>query len=219
MRFQNRSHAGQELAKALSGYTGKQDTLLLALPRGGIPVAFEVAQQLKLPLDVLLVRKLGVPGQEEYAMGAIAEEGIVYINQDVVRQIGIPAADIEKIIARETKELDRRRQLYRHDRITPSLEGKTVIVVDDGFATGATMRAAVNALKQAKIKRLVVAAPVGAVDTCQELEKIADEVVCLYSPHPFNGVGLWYSDFSQTSDQEAQRLLMLANAQSMQHAE
>lgn len=219
MYFQDRSHAGQELAEALSVYSGKKDTLLLALPRGGVPVAFEIAQRLNLPLDVLLVRKLGVPGHEELAMGAIAEDGIFYINQEIVDQLGIPQVVIERVITRETEELNRRRQLYRHDRPAPHLEGKTVIIVDDGLATGATMHAAVKALNQANVKRLIVAVPVGASDTCMDLKEDADEMICLYSPDPFYGVGAWYKDFSQTSDQEVENLLMLARPKSKQYQE
>lgn len=210
MNFQDRAHAGQELAKALSAYNGKEDTLLLALPRGGVPVAFEIAKKLNLPLDVLLVRKLGVPWQKELAMGAIAEGDICYINQDIVTQLDIPQELIDNVVTRETEELNRRHQLYRGDRAIPQLEGKTVILVDDGLATGATMHAAVNALQLAKLKRLIVAVPVGASDTCQSLEAIADEVICLSSPFPFYAIGYWYKDFSQTSDKDVAKLLMLA---------
>ncbi len=219
MYFQDRTHAGQELATILSKYDGKQDTLLLALPRGGVPVAYAIAQQLNLPLDVLLVRKLGVPGRQELAMGAIAEDNILYINRDIVRQLDIPPAVIENVITRETQELNRRRQLYRHDRPAPQIGGKTVIVVDDGLATGATMHAAVNALRQANVKRLIVAVPVGADSTCRELENYADEVICLYTPYPFYGVGRWYEDFSQTSDGEVEKLLMKARSQSKSYQE
>jgi putative phosphoribosyl transferase len=211
MYFHNRAHAGQELAAALSEYKEKQDTLLLALPRGGVPVAFEIAKRLNLPLDVLLVRKLGVPGQEELAMGAIAENDILYLNQDVVDMINIPKAAIQSVINSETQELERRSQLYRRDRPAPDLTDKTVIIVDDGLATGATMHAAVNALKQAKIKQLIVAVPVGAGSTCRELNETADKLICLYTPEPFYGVGRWYQDFSQTSDQDVQELLMHAS--------
>jgi len=213
MYFKDRSHAGQELAKALATYRGQQDIILLALPRGGVPVAFEIAELLDLPLDVLLVRKLGIPGQDEYAMGAIAEDGILYINQYIVQQLDIPKAVIENITTREIEELNRRRQIYRHDRPAPQLDGKTVIVVDDGLATGATMKAAVRALRQMNVKHLVVAVPVGAGDTCRELEKEADEVICPYKPDPFYGVGRWYGDFSQTSDEQLEKLLMLARKQ------
>lgn len=219
MFFQDRAHAGQELAEALSVYSGKEDTLILALPRGGVPVAFEIAQRLNLPLDVLLVRKLGVPGHEELAMGAIAENGILYINQEIVDQLTIPQVLIESIITRETEELNRRRQLYRHDRPALHLEGKTIIMVDDGLATGATMHAAVKALNQVNVKRLIVAVPVGASDTCRDLRVEADDVICLYSPDPFYGVGAWYKDFSQTSDQEVENLLMQARQKSKQYQE
>lgn len=219
MYFQDRSHAGQELAKALSGYDGKEDTLILALPRGGVPVAFEIAKRLNLPMDVLLVRKLGIPGHEELAMGAIAEDGILYINQEIVDQLGIPPVVIDSVVTRETEELNRRRQLYRHDRPAPHLQGKTIIIVDDGLATGATMHAGVKALKHANCKRLIVAVPVGARDTCMDMEEEADDVICLYSPDPFYGVGAWYKDFSQTSDEEVENLLMLARQKSKQYQE
>jgi len=212
MYFKNRAHAGQELAKALFKYKNQKDTFLLALPRGGVPVGFEISKQLNLPLDVLLVRKLGVPGHKELAMGAIAENGTLYINQDTVKMLNIPTTAIQSIISIETKELKRRSQLYRRSRPPFNLKGKAVIVVDDGLATGATMHAAVNALKQAKVKQLVVAVPVGASSTCKELNKIVDEVICLYTPEPFYGVGNWYQDFSQTSDQEVQELLMHASS-------
>lgn len=213
MYFQNREHAGQELTKSLSEFNEKQDTLLLALPRGGVPVAFEISQRLNLPLDVLLVRKLGVPGQEEFAMGAIAENDILYINEDVVKMLNIPPTVIQSVVNNETQELNRRTQLYRHDQPALDLTDKTVIVVDDGLATGASMHAAVSALRHTKVKRIIVAVPVGAVDTCRELEKTTDEVICLYKPDPFYGVGKWYNDFSQTSDQEVQELLYHARKQ------
>lgn len=210
--YRDRSHAGKALAKSLNQYSGNDDVIILALPRGGVPVAFEVAQELDLPLDLLLVRKLGLPGQEEYAMGAIAESGITYINQEVVRQLSIPKSVIDRVIAKESRELDRRRQIYRGNRPPLDLEGKTVIIVDDGLATGSTMRAAVNALKQAGPKSVVVAVPVGADDSCRELELIADKLICLHSPSPFYGVGMWYRDFGQTSDPEVLSLLERANA-------
>ncbi|PHZ85788.1 phosphoribosyltransferase [Paremcibacter congregatus] len=208
MYFRDRTHAGQELAAALSKYQKEKDTLVLALPRGGVPVAFEVAEQLKLPLDVLLVRKLGVPGQREFAMGAIAEDNILYINRDVVDLLDIPSPLIESVIKQETQELNRRRQLYRHDRPAPNFDDKTIILIDDGLATGATMHAAVNALKKTNASRLIIAIPVGSLRTCKELEELADELICLHTPEPFDGVGRWYGDFSQTSDEEVERLLM-----------
>ena len=207
MYFLDREHAGKELAKALAAYKGRADVLLLALPRGGVPVAFEIARELHLPLDVLLVRKLGVPWQKELAMGAIAEHGIRYINQDIVGPLDIAQSVIDDVVEQQTKELNRRRQLYHGDRPAPQLEGKIIIIVDDGLATGATMHAAVNALKQAKIKQLIVAVPVGASDTCAGLEEIVDKVVCLHTPFPFYAIGYWYRDFSQTSDSEVKELL------------
>ena len=213
MYFQDRAHAGQDLAKALSAYKGKDDTLLLALPRGGVPVAFEIAKELDLPLDVLLVRKLGVPWQKELAMGAIAEGDIRYINQDVVSMLDIPETVIDDIAKAQMKELNRRKQLYRHDQTALDIEDKTIIIVDDGLATGATMHAAVNALKLAKPKRLIVAVPVGASETCLSLEEIADEVICLHTPDPFYAIGYWYRDFFQTSDQTVADLLKLAQEQ------
>jgi len=219
MYFENRSEAGQALAKALSTYKDQPDTLILALPRGGVPVAYEVSRNLGLPLDVLLVRKLGVPGQEEFAMGAIAEGNIIYVNEEIVEQLKIPPAIIDNIINRETTELNRRRQLYRHDRPAPALENKTIILIDDGLATGATMHAAVNALRQINAKRLIVAVPVGAGSTCQKLAEEADDLICLHSPYPFNGVGQWYGDFSQTSDKEVEDLLMRAKSDNRQTLE
>tara|TARA_R110002073_G_scaffold144889_11_gene297021 strand:+ start:772 stop:1431 length:660 start_codon:yes stop_codon:yes gene_type:complete len=208
MYFRDRTHAGQELAAALSKYHKEKDTLVLALPRGGVPVAFEVAEQLKLPLDVLLVRKLGVPGQREFAMGAIAEDNILYINRDVVDLLDIPSPLVESVIKQETQELNRRRQLYRHDRPAPNFDDKTIILIDDGLATGATMHAAVNALKKTNSSHLIIAVPVGSLRTCKELEELVDELICLHTPEPLDGVGRWYGDFSQTSDEEVESLLM-----------
>ncbi|MEZ5758361.1 MAG: phosphoribosyltransferase [Emcibacteraceae bacterium] len=209
MHFLNRAHAGKELAKALSAYSQTPDTIILGLPRGGVPIAYEIARALSLPFDILLVRKLGVPGHEELAMGAIAEGNILYINQDIISSLQIPHTAIEGAIVRETQELKRRSQLYRSGRPSPNLKGMTVIIVDDGLATGATMHAAVMALKQTDIKKVVVAVPVGAVDTIRKMEDIADKVICLFTPDPFYGVGNWYNDFSQTTDQEVQELLTL----------
>ncbi len=206
-RFKNRQDAGKQLAEALREYAGKENTLLLALPRGGVPVAYEVAQELNLPLDVLLVRKLGVPGHEELAMGAIAWDHICIINHDIVGQLHISETAIEQVIAKEQAELLRRNQLYRDDKAPPHIKGNTIIVVDDGLATGATMSAAVSALGQANPACIIVAVPVGAPSTCRELEDMADKVVCLHRPEPFYGVGQWYKDFSQTNDQEVQALL------------
>lgn len=213
-QFKDRQEAGKYLAEALLEFSNNDNSLVLALPRGGVPVAYEVASALSLPLDVLLVRKLGVPGHEELAMGAIAWDHICFINQDIVRQLGIPENAIEHVIAKEQEELLRRNNLYRDDRPPPEIEGNTAIVVDDGLATGATMKAAVSTLRQAKAAHIVVAVPVGAPSTNYELEEIADKVVCLLTPEPFYGVGRWYADFSQVSDEEVQHLLAHASAES-----
>jgi predicted phosphoribosyltransferase len=206
-RFKNTREAGQHLAEALIQYEGSQDCLILALPRGGVPVAYEVAKRLCLPLDILLVRKLGVPRHEEYAMGAIASGGILVINQDVVRQLHIPSTAIDQVRQKEQKELMRREKLYRGKLAAPEIKGKTVIIVDDGLATGATAKAAIAALRETEAAKIIVAVPVGAASTCREVSMLVDKLVCLYRPEPFGGVGQWYDDFSQTSDDEVQKLL------------
>jgi predicted phosphoribosyltransferase len=205
--FQDRMEAGQALAKALAAYRGRPDVLLFALPRGGVPVAHEVAQALSLPLDIWLVRKLGMPGQEEFALGAIAMGGVRYINPEYVEMSGIGKKNLEQVIAKEEAELQRRNALYRHGRPVPPLKGKTVIVIDDGLATGATMRAAVESLRQMRAQKIIVAVPVGSASACTALSPLADDVVCLHMPEPFYGVGQWYRDFSQTSDEEVQEIL------------
>jgi len=205
--FDDRRHAGRELAKLLSSYANRDDVLVLALPRGGVPVAFEVAQALHVPLDVFVVRKLGVPGREELAMGAIASGDVRVLNEDVVYAYGIDLRTIEAAAAREKDELHRRELAYRNGRTAPTIMQKTVIVVDDGLATGSTMRAALTALRKLGPARVVMAVPVAAESTCAELEAEADEVVCATTPQPFYGVGQWYSDFSQTSDDEVRDLL------------
>lgn len=210
MSFRDRRHAGQMLARALADYAGRKDVIVLALPRGGVPVAYEVAEALQAPLDVFLVRKLGAPGQEELAVGAIASGGVRVLNHGILRLLLLDEHDIEPIAAREQHELARREQAYRAGRAEPELSGKVVIVIDDGLATGATMRAAVAALRKRRPARVVVAVPVGAADTCDLLHTEADEVVCLSSPEPFGGVGMWYDDFSQTSDDEVRTLLAAA---------
>jgi len=210
MRYRDRRQAGKALALELAGYVGRDDVVVLALPRGGVPVAFEVAQALHAPLDVFLVRKLGVPRHEELAMGAIASGGVCVLNEEVVRQLGIDATSIDAVAAREQAELHRREQLYRQGRPDLDLEGKTVIVVDDGLATGSTMRAAIVALHKLAPARVIVAVPVAAAETCRELRVIADEVVCTMTPYPFGGVGAWYEDFSQTEDDEVRLLLAQA---------
>jgi putative phosphoribosyl transferase len=208
--FPNRTEAGRQLAEKLIKYAGRADVIVLGLPRGGVPVAFEVAQRLGVPLDVFLVRKLGVPGFEELAVGAIASGDVRVLNEDVMR--AIPNADevIESVTARETAELERREQSYRDGRPPPELRDRVVILVDDGLATGATMRAAVKALRQRGVAKIVVAVPVGPPDTCREFEDEADETICASAPEFFQAVGQYYEDFSQTSDEEVRELLARA---------
>jgi putative phosphoribosyl transferase len=206
-RFRDRMHAGELLAKRLSAYAHRPDVMVLALPRGGVPVAFAVARELQAPLDVIVVRKLGIPGHEEYAMGAIASGGEFVLNDGVVRRFRIPAEAIEAIAQREALELERREKRYRAGRPPPRLRGCTVILVDDGLATGATMSAAVKAVRRQGPSRVVVAVPVGAPEICRNMQQDADEVVCYCTPDPFYAVGLWYEDFSQTSDEEVEKLL------------
>ena len=208
--FANRTEAGRLLAEKLVNYAGRADVIVLGLPRGGVPVAFEVAQRLGALLDVFIVRKLGVPGFEELAAGAIASGGVRVLNEDVMR--AIPHADeaINAITARETAELERREQIYREGRPPPELRDRIVILVDDGLATGATMRAAVKALRERGAAKIVVAVPVGPPDTCHELEERADETICLSTPEFFQAVGQYYEDFSQTSDEDVRELLSRA---------
>src|SRR5438034_4775586 len=208
--FPNRTAAGRLLAEKLVNYAGRDDVIVLGLPRGGVPVAFEVAQRLGAPLDVFIVRKLGVPGFEELAAGAIASGGVRVLNQDVVRAIPHAEEAIEAVTARETAELERREQIYREGRPPPELRGRIVILVDDGVATGATMRAAVKALRQSGAARVVVAVPVGPPDTCLEIEQLADQTICLSKPPFFQAVGQYYEDFSQTSDADVRELLSQA---------
>jgi len=205
--FRDRSDAGRRLAAALGAYSHRPDLLVLALPRGGVPVAYEVARALDAPLDVFLVRKLGLPGQEELAMGAIATGGVRVLNADVVNGLRISEAVIDAVAEREQAELTRRERLYRDDRPPPEVRGRTVILIDDGLATGATMRAAAAALRRQQPARLIVAVPVGAPSTCDELREEADEVVCAVTPEPFLAVGFWYDDFSPTTDREVRDLL------------
>jgi predicted phosphoribosyltransferase len=207
MRFRDRHDAGRRLASMLDEYAGRDDVIVLALPRGGVPVGAEVANALRAPLDVFLVRKLGVPGREELAMGAIASGGVRVLNPDVVDQLQIPVKWIDVVAAREGEELARREARYRDGRPAPDVRGKTVILVDDGLATGASMKAAVIALRDQGPGRIVVAVPVGAGETCQELGALADEVVCAVTPDPFYAVGSWYLDFDQTTDEEVRELL------------
>jgi predicted phosphoribosyltransferase len=207
MRFQDRADAGRVLATRLSEYADRPDVLVLALPRGGVPVGYEVARALHAPLDVFLVRKLGVPGHEELAMGALASGGVRVTNQDVVRALGIPEDVLAEVSAQEAQELRRRERLYRDDRPAPDVAGRTVILVDDGLATGSTMRAAVAAMRLLGPAQVIVAVPVGAADTCAELAREADDAVCAVTPEPFLAVGMWYEDFTQTTDEEVRELL------------
>lgn len=205
--FADRHEAGRELASHLQSYRGRRDVVVLALPRGGVPVAFEVAEALEAPLDVFVVRKLGMPGHEELAMGAIASGGIRVINADVVRWARIPDSVIEAVARHEQIELERREREYRQGRPAANLDRKLVILVDDGLATGSTMRAAVQAVRAHHPERVIVAVPVGAPDTCLQFDDVADETVCARTPERFSAVGLWYRDFSQTSDEEVRTLL------------
>ncbi len=205
--FPNRAEAGRLLAEKLEKYVGRYDVIVLGLPRGGVPVAFEVAQRLGAPLDVFIVRKLGMPGFEELAAGAIASGGVRVLNEDVVRALPNAEEAIESVTARETAELERREQKYRDGRPAPELRDRIVILVDDGLATGATMRAAVKALRQSAAAKIVAAVPVGPPDTCHELEEQADETICLSMPEFFQAVGQYYEDFSQISDEDVRELL------------
>ncbi|WP_027892465.1 phosphoribosyltransferase [Calidithermus chliarophilus] len=206
-RFADRHEAGQELAGALSRYARRPDVWVLGLPRGGVPVAYEVARALGVPLDVLVVRKLGAPRHEELAVGAIGPGGVRVLNRELARHLGVGPEELEPIERRERAELERRQQAYRGQRPFPDLSGKTVILVDDGLATGATMRAAALAVRAMHPARVVVAVPVAPPDTCEALLEVADEVVALRQPDPFQAVGLWYEHFPQTSDEEVQDLL------------
>lgn len=217
-RFRDRREAGQRLAALLAPYGKRHDVVVLALPRGGVPVAFEVARALEAPLDIFLVRKLGAPGHPEFAIGAIASGGVRVLSHDVIAELGIPAATIEELAEREGLELERRDKAYHVDRPKPPLRNKTVIVVDDGLATGSTMEAAVSALRQHHPAKIIVAVPVGAADSCRRLRAMADEAICLQTPDPFNAVGLWYQVFDQTTDAEVVELLRLANREKVAEA-
>jgi putative phosphoribosyl transferase len=208
--YRDRHDAGKRLAELLRAYAHRPDVLVLALPRGGVPVAYEVARELHAPLDVFIVRKLGVPGHEELALGAIASGGIEVLNDNVIHALHLPKQVIEAIAAKEQRERERREQLYRDGRPALDVKGRTVILVDDGLATGATMRAALRALRQQQPARLIVAVPVAAPSVCLELLDEADDVICASTPDPFFGVGFWYQQFEQTTDQEVHDLLALA---------
>jgi len=213
MLFRDRSEAGRVLAEKLASYANRPDVLVLALPRGGVPVAFEVAQALHAPLNVFLVRKLGLPGQEELAMGAIASGGTRVVNEELVEKLSVPPEVIDAVADQEQQELNRREHDYRVGRPAPDVRGRIIVLVDDGLATGATMRAAVAALRLQGPARIVVAVPVGAPETCTELQYQADETVCAETPQLFYAVGAWYEDFSQTSDEEVRELLSRAAEQ------
>jgi putative phosphoribosyl transferase len=205
--FRDRIHAGQVLAKKLEHYRGARDLLVLALPRGGVPVGFEVAQALNATLDILLVRKLGLPGREELAMGAVATGGTKVLNDEVLQAVQVPEYLIERVMKSELRELERQEQIYKQGRATPAVKDRIVILVDDGLATGSTMRAAVQALRQKHPQWLVVAVPVGAAETCAAMLEEADEVICAVDPEQFISVGSWYEDFSPTSDATVKHLL------------
>ena len=205
--FRDRVQAGRVLANELMRYAGLSDLIVLALPRGGVPVAFEVARDLKAPLDVFLVRKLGVPGEEELAMGAIASGGVRILNDEVLQLYRIPESMIDSVAQREQRELERRERDYRGSRPMPDIRDKTVILVDDGLATGTTMRAAIAALGSYKPAAVIVAVPIGPPDTCRELQSEADFAICATTPEPFRAIGAWYEDFTQTTDEEVRDLL------------
>src|SRR5215216_7623072 len=212
MIYRNRIEAGKYLAAQLAHYANRDDVLVLALPRGGVPVAFEVAKTLRAPLDIFLVRKLGVPGHEELAMGAIASGGVRVLNDYVVEYLSIPAGVIDSVAADELQELERRERAYRDNRPEPAIRGKTVILVDDGLATGSTMQAAATALRRQDPGRIVVGVPVSAPETCDEYRMGVDEIICAATPKRFLGVGRWYRDFSQTTDEEVHDLLEQARS-------
>ncbi len=211
MRFRDRFDAGRYLAERLRAYADRPGVLVLALPRGGVPVGYEVARALHAPLDVFLVRKLGVPGHEELAMGAIAMGGVRVLNEDVIQGLDIPPRIIDAVTAAEQQELQRRQRLYRDDRPLPLIQGHTVLLVDDGLATGATMQAAVAAVRAQTPAQIVVAVPVAAPPVCAAFEREVDVVVCAMTPDPFYAVGLWYEDFSPTTDEEVHDLLQRAD--------
>lgn len=211
--FKDRRDAGRKLAKKLSAYASQPDTLILALPRGGVPVAYEIALALNVRLDIFIVRKLGLPGREELAIGAIASGGVRVSNKDIIRMLSIPDEVINFVAKRELLELQRREKLYRGERASPEIRERTVILIDDGLATGASMRAAVAGLRAQHPARIVVAVPTASTETCDAFQFEVDEVICAITPEPFYGVGRWYEDFSQVTDEEVRILLEEANHQ------
>ncbi len=210
MYFRDRTEAGQVLARCLQQYKNQPDVLILGLPRGGVPVAYEVARELNAPLDVFIVRKLGVPGHEELGMGAIATGGVRILHEGIVREVGISPETIEAVSAREQAELERRERLYRGDRPAPTIKGRTVVIVDDGLATGSTMKAAIQAVRQQDPRQVIVAVPTAPSETCEQLKESAEHVVCPLTPEPFFAVGGSYVDFSQTTDEEVRELIASA---------
>ncbi len=213
MRFQNRTHAGKLLSERLASYAGRPDLLVLALPRGGVPVALEIARALHAPLDVWVVRKLGAPQQPELAIGAVAPGDVEILDTGLIARLGIPAEELQHIVARERAELDRRLAAYRGNRPPIQVRGKTILLVDDGLATGASMHAAIASLRPLEPARIVVAVPVSDPSVCQRLASYADELVCLHFPPRLDAVGQWYEDFSQTTDEEVHDLLDGASGQ------
>jgi len=206
-RFHDRTEAGKLLAAQLGEYADRSDVWVLGLPRGGVPVAYEIAQALNLPLDICLVRKLGVPGQPELAMGAIASGDVMVLNHEVLKSLEISRLALQQVMDTEQQELERRDRAYRENRPEPDVQGKTVILVDDGIATSSTLRAAIATLRQKHPKEIVVAVPVAPISACESLRAIVDKIICLNTPEPLNSIGIWYVDFSQTSDQEVRHLL------------
>lgn len=215
--FRDRRDAGKQLAKKLTEYAGRKDVIVLALPRGGVPVAYEVALALHVPLDIFIVRKLGWPGHEEMAIGAIASGGVKVLNDDIVRYLNIPEALIDAVARRELQEMERRERAYRENRPAFQLKDRTVIIVDDGLATGASMRAAVFGVRNQSPAKIVIAVPTSAMETCEALEHEVDRIICATTPEPFYGVSRWYEDFSQTTDEEVRTLLQDAANQPLQH--
>lgn len=216
-RFRDRVDAGKTLAHLLSAWADRPDVIVFGLPRGGVPVAFEIARDLRAPLDVFLVRKLGVPGHEELAMGAIATGGVRVLNPEIVGPLGISEQALERVTERQQDELRRREEAYRGNRPAPDVRGKTAILVDDGLATGSTMRAAISALRQQGPERIIAASPVGAPSVCAELDRLVDRMICATMPEPFHAVGLWYDDFSETTDDEVRDLLARSETFSVTH--
>jgi putative phosphoribosyl transferase len=206
-RFHDRAEAGKLLANELSDYADRPDVCVLGLPRGGVPVAYEIAKSLHLPLDICLVRKLGVPGQKELAMGAIAPGGILVLNHEILRALGVSRSALNRVKETEKREMERRDRAYRGDRTAPDVRGKTVILVDDGIATSSTLRAAIATLCRQEPKAIVVAVPVAAAAAVQSLQGVVEQIVCLLQPEPLYSIGMWYVDFSQTADAEVLRLL------------